>query len=167
MAANRQNPSRDTRSTQRSSRNTPGRDEGRSDNRDQNRASSRTPMAGSPFTDPANSPGQNLTPDSGILDFRDERDYWREQYASRPYYSEQITFEEYEPAYRYGYESYRNHPDHNWDDSMDDLESGWEKFKDKSSLTWEKAKHAIKDAWDRMAGRESGPGHSHDSRSRR
>src|SRR5215212_2823731 len=31
--------------------------------------------------------------------------YWREQYRNRPYYDENTAYDEYAPAYRYGWES--------------------------------------------------------------
>src|SRR5262245_54217835 len=34
-----------------------------------------------------------------------ESAYWRENYASRPYTDRNMAYEDYEPAYRYGWES--------------------------------------------------------------
>src|SRR4051794_28124040 len=35
--------------------------------------------------------------------------YWRENYASRPYYDQGMTYDDYGPAYRYGWESRGQH----------------------------------------------------------
>jgi hypothetical protein len=80
-----------------------------------------------------------------------EETYWRENYASRPYASES-TFEEFSPAYRYGWESYGRHAGRRFDD-VAELEAGWQSAKGKSQMEWSKAKHASRDAWDRIAHR--------------
>ena len=35
-----------------------------------------------------------------------EANYWRDFYAEQPYYSESYSYEDYEPAYRSGWESF-------------------------------------------------------------
>ena len=40
-------------------------------------------------------------------DWNSERDWWRDNYSSRPYASADRGFDMYEPRYRYGYESAR------------------------------------------------------------
>jgi hypothetical protein len=79
-----------------------------------------------------------------------EAEYWRETWPTRPYAERDLSFEDYEPAYRYGWESRSHHPERTWDTGLErDLESGWERAKGRSRLTWERAKLAVKDAWDR------------------
>jgi hypothetical protein len=78
--------------------------------------------------------------------------YWRQNYPTRSYYVEGVLFEEYQPAYRYGYQAAQKHKGKTWEETEADLELDWYRAKDKSSLTWDKAKHAVKDAWDRMVG---------------
>ncbi len=78
--------------------------------------------------------------------------YWRKNYPTRSYYVEGVLFEEYQPAYRYGYQSAQAHKGKTWEQAQADIEANWYKSKDKSNLTWDKAKHAVKDAWDRMMG---------------
>ena len=79
--------------------------------------------------------------------------YWRENYQGRAYVEKGRPYEEYQPAYRYGWESRGKYAGRDWDDKLEsDLERGWEKAKDKSRLTWHQAKHATRDAWDRVSG---------------
>jgi hypothetical protein len=79
-----------------------------------------------------------------------ESAYWRATYGSRPYYEASTPFEEYEPAYRYGWESRAVTPGRTWNEAEPQLESGWETAKFKSQLTWEHARHAARDAWHRF-----------------
>jgi hypothetical protein len=81
--------------------------------------------------------------------------YWRQNYSTRPYYSAGTSYDEYAPAYRYGWESRSRYSGRRFDDAESDLRSGWERFKGKSQLTWEKAKAATRDAWERV---DSGTG---------
>ncbi len=80
-----------------------------------------------------------------------EAEYWRETWPTRPYAGRDLSFEDYEPAYRYGWESRSRQPERAWDAGLEsDLESGWERAKGRSRLTWERAKIGVKDAWDRF-----------------
>lgn len=79
--------------------------------------------------------------------------YWRETYPSRPYYNRDTNYDTYQPAYRYGAESYSRHQGKRFDEVEADLRAGWERTKEKSRLTWERAKDAVRDAYERMANR--------------
>lgn len=79
----------------------------------------------------------------------DEEAYWRENYATRPYASG-ATYDEYAPAYRYGWESRGRYAGKRYEDVEPELERGWEDAKGNSQLTWERAKHATRDAWHRI-----------------
>jgi hypothetical protein len=82
-----------------------------------------------------------------------EDTHWREHHRERPYYEQGTAYEEYQPAYRYGWESRERYPDRDYGQVEPHLESGWEKARDRSRLGWDKARHAVRDAWDRVAGR--------------
>ena len=70
------------------------------------------------------------------------------RFDSVPYRDSDETFEDYQPAYRYGTHSRTRYGDRQWDDSMEnELREGWEKTKGTSRLTWERAKAAVKDAF--------------------
>ncbi|HJQ99506.1 MAG TPA: hypothetical protein VJ826_14420 [Candidatus Polarisedimenticolaceae bacterium] len=78
-----------------------------------------------------------------------EETYWRENYSKQPYASGS-TFDDFGPAYRYGWESYSRYPGRKYHDVENDLERGWENAKGTSKLTWMKAKNAVRDAWHRI-----------------
>ena len=78
----------------------------------------------------------------------EEDAFWRDHYSTRPYSSGR-TYEDLQPAYRYGWESRANSTSA-WDDASDDLERGWDKAKSKSRLAWSDAKEAVRDGWHRV-----------------
>src|SRR5829696_278720 len=76
--------------------------------------------------------------------------YWREQYRKEPYYRSTYEFSDYDPAYRYGYESFTKHKGRAWNEVERDLETGWDRTKGTSRLTWQDAKDAVRAAWHRV-----------------
>jgi len=79
-----------------------------------------------------------------------EETYWRENYATRPYHDRTTSYDEYRPAYQFGWESRARHADRSFDEAEPALRREWESAKDRSRLAWDKAKHATRDAWDRI-----------------
>ena len=77
--------------------------------------------------------------------------YWRENHSSRPYASNGATYDEYQPAYRYGADSYTNYPDKSFDDVEPELGRNWSNARGSSKLEWEHAKPASRDAWHRLS----------------
>ncbi|MBK7405687.1 MAG: hypothetical protein IPJ41_13975 [Phycisphaerales bacterium] len=93
------------------------------------------------------------------LDPTIETKYWKETYGTRPYADKKLGFDHYEPAYRYGWESFGRHgggSGHTFASVESDLRRGWEKAKGKSDLAWDKARLATKDAWDRVESGDHG-----------
>ena len=84
------------------------------------------------------------------FDFEDN--HWRETYNSRPYFEEGTKYEDYQPAYRIGYEAYARygHSGRDYRDIELDLHRDYE-ANQSGSLAWEKAKYAVRDAWDRAS----------------
>jgi Glycine zipper len=80
-----------------------------------------------------------------------EHEYWRQSYASRPYVTSGSTYDEYGPAYQYGWESRGKHAGKDFRDVEDDLARGWDSAKGNSKLKWDSAKPASRDAWDRVS----------------
>ena len=82
----------------------------------------------------------------------DEDAYWRKNFKDRPYTEPSSTYEDYAPAYRYGWESCaRCAPQGGSFDKVEgDLARDWDKSKGRSRLEWDKAKNAARDAWDRV-----------------
>lgn len=81
------------------------------------------------------------------MDPTGEADYWRTEYASRPYYDRAYKYEDYAPAYSYGDELRATSGMTAWDES--NAREGWDKVKAESKLGWDKAKDAVRDAFDR------------------
>lgn len=79
-----------------------------------------------------------------------EREYWSENYRGEPYYREGRSFEDYEGAYRTGYEGYARYGDRTWEEVQADLQRDYEKNRGTSELTWEEASPATRAAWERL-----------------
>jgi hypothetical protein len=76
--------------------------------------------------------------------------YWRGQYMREVYFQNGMTYDDYEPAYRFGHESYRRYSGRKFEDIERDMGGQWDTVKAKSRLAWDHAKHAVRAAWDRM-----------------
>ncbi|MGI0485082.1 hypothetical protein ACN4EK_06570 [Pantanalinema rosaneae CENA516] len=83
--------------------------------------------------------------------YHDQDEYWRQHYATSPYYESGLTYADYQPAYRLGYEAYSRYEGSNrtYDEVEPELRQEYERNYS-SSLGWEKAKYAVRDAWDRV-----------------
>lgn len=103
-----------------------------------------TPQAG-------NQPSRQRPPVSSTL----ESDYWRSNYQHRPYVEPGVSYDEYAPAYQYGWDAYSQNTSRLFEDVEPELRTRWDRDRGSSRLTWEKARHAARDAWDRMAGSAS------------
>ncbi len=78
--------------------------------------------------------------------------YWREHYSNEPYYDRNYSYDDYQPAYRTGYEGYSKYG--NTGKSFDELEPAlrrdYERTAGTSKLTWDNARHATQAAWSRL-----------------
>jgi uncharacterized protein YcfJ len=79
-----------------------------------------------------------------------EDTYWRENYSSRNYVDKGARWDDYQPAYRTGYEGYGRYQGRRFDEVESNLRQDYERNRGRSSLAWEKARHASRDAWDRI-----------------
>jgi hypothetical protein len=79
-----------------------------------------------------------------------EASYWRESYASEPYYNSKYQYDDYAPAYKVGYESRARYAGKTWDQAEGALQNDWERAKGASRMGWEEAKHATRAAWHRV-----------------
>jgi hypothetical protein len=79
-----------------------------------------------------------------------EDTYWRNEFINRPYVAKGSTYETYQPAYRYGWESRVLHGNKPYDEVEPTLESGWHSARGTSSMAWPEAKGAVRDAWHRV-----------------
>ncbi|HEX3356189.1 MAG TPA: hypothetical protein VHS31_04325 [Tepidisphaeraceae bacterium] len=80
-----------------------------------------------------------------------EHAYWRENYFTRPYFHPGTSYEEYGPAYQYGWESFQKYSGKKFEEVEADLGRDWDRAKGKSQLKWDAAKHASRDAWKRTS----------------
>lgn len=87
------------------------------------------------------------------LDPTVEEAYWKENYASRPYVTGGSSYEEYQPAYRVGYEGTNRYDDRDFDEVEHELRAQYETTDAK--LNWDRARDAARDAWDRRERRRS------------
>ncbi len=78
---------------------------------------------------------------------------WRGAFRSRPYCADETTYDDWRPAYRYGFDSAVRHGGRPWDDTLEkELESEWEGYSKRNSLEWgwHRVKDAVRDAWNRI-----------------
>ncbi|HLO48878.1 MAG TPA: hypothetical protein VK211_10730 [Kamptonema sp.] len=82
----------------------------------------------------------------------EEEAYWQENYSTRPYAEAGVAYDNYEPAYRTGYEGYTRYgtAGRSFDEIESDLQNHYETNRGQSNLSWEKAKYAARDAWDKV-----------------
>lgn len=78
-----------------------------------------------------------------------EEAYWRDNYQKRPYHDEEVTYDQYGPAYRYGWEAKQRYPEQQFEDVEPELAEGWQNAQ-YSDLDWQTAKPATRDAWERI-----------------
>jgi len=79
-----------------------------------------------------------------------EHGFWRSEYTVRPYFITGMAYDDYGPAYQYGWESRGRHVGKSFDQAESSLRADWDKFKGKSSLAWEHAREATRDSWNRV-----------------
>lgn len=87
-----------------------------------------------------------------------ERRWWRENFRSRPYVTADGEFDEYEPAWRYGFESAGHHHGREWNEVEPELREGWPHYEHRGRRNprWDEVRESVRDAWDHLRGREHG-----------
>ena len=78
-----------------------------------------------------------------------EDTYWRSNYSTRPYVASGSSYDDYSPAYKYGYERYPKYHGRSFDEVEDEFSQDWDSVRGKSRLAWKDAKHATRDAYER------------------
>ena len=73
--------------------------------------------------------------------------HFEKNYKAAPYYSSDKEWADYQPAYKYGYDTYGEYRGQKFDDVQDTLERNWDTAKAKSRLEWAEAKSAVRDGW--------------------
>jgi hypothetical protein len=80
--------------------------------------------------------------------------YWRETYTTRSYADPKLQYEDYQSAYRIGYEGYDRATNQNFYEAEPKLKREYESNcaqHGRAGLPWETAKHAVKDAWEQAS----------------
>ena len=87
----------------------------------------------------------------------EEAGYWRSNFSNRPYYKKDSKFEDYEPGYRYGWEtaSRPEYQNRRFEEIESDLSTNWNKVRGASKREWNDVKDATRDAYDRVRTRSS------------
>lgn len=75
------------------------------------------------------------------------RAHFEREYKRAPYYVSGSRWEDYEPAYRYGYDTYPHYRGRRLDEVERDLEHGWDRARGESRLAWPEAREAVRDSW--------------------
>lgn len=76
-------------------------------------------------------------------------EHFKNEYKNAPYYSADRDWNDYEPAYRYGYDTYGQYRGQRFEDVEPELQRNWDQTRTqaKSRLEWNDAKHAVRDGW--------------------
>jgi hypothetical protein len=82
-----------------------------------------------------------------------EREYWSKNFKTRPYYRSGKEYSEYEPAYRFGWESAgrKDLAGKKFDEVESELERSWQKTPGAAG-PWTNSREATRDAWSRVRG---------------
>ena len=84
-----------------------------------------------------------------------EHGYWQREFVNRPYILPGLAYEDYAPAYQYGWESQSRYSDKTFEEAEAEVREGWDHAKGSSRLTWDKARSAVRDSWNRMTNQTS------------
>lgn len=80
-----------------------------------------------------------------------EDSYWRKQHAHEPYYEPGLSYDDYAPAYRTGYEGRAKVKGvRSFDEVEQDLEQDYIRNRQGSRLGWDKGRDAARAAWSRV-----------------
>lgn len=74
-------------------------------------------------------------------------DHFRKEYSTTPYYIAGSEWRDYEPAYKYGYDTYSNYRGRPFEEVEPDLERNWSASRANSRLAWNDARGAVRDGW--------------------
>src|SRR5881392_1506068 len=100
-------------------------------------------------TDPKTSGGKS-DQSGGVYPER-EAAYWREQHAKQPY-AKNYAYEEFEHAYRTGYDTFFRYPGKTFDEVEESVAADYEQAKPASALPWDTVRPAASAVFDRLGG---------------
>jgi hypothetical protein len=81
-----------------------------------------------------------------------EEDYWRKNYSSRPYSKSDKKYEDYDPAYRYGWEAAakKEYRGRRFEDVEQELAKGWPAYSNTPNTGWSDVRLVTRDAYERI-----------------
>ncbi|PYJ49155.1 MAG: hypothetical protein DME87_10375 [Verrucomicrobia bacterium] len=89
---------------------------------------------------------------SGVgVDPQKEAAYWLEQHPKQPY-AKNGSYEQFEHAYKTGYNSFFKYRGQNFVDVEDSIALDYERAKPDSALPWDTVRPAVNAVWERMTG---------------
>jgi hypothetical protein len=74
---------------------------------------------------------------------------WSSSYTQEPYYNSDYTYDDYQPAYRTGYEGHDREPGKTFEELEAQLQDDYVSIRGRSRLGWPDARPAVKAAWER------------------
>ena len=76
-------------------------------------------------------------------------EHFEREYRNAPYYSAERDWNDYRPAYRYGYDTYGQYRGQRFEDVEPRLQADWDRARRdaNSRLEWNEARHAVRDGW--------------------
>jgi hypothetical protein len=86
-----------------------------------------------------------------VVDSGGEHAFWRREFINRPYVTHGMPYEQYGPAYQFGWESQSRHKGKTFEEVEPELAREWEDRRGQSRLSWHSANAAAHDAWQRAA----------------
>ncbi len=78
-----------------------------------------------------------------------EHAYWRDRYSNESYFENGYGYDDYGPAYEYGWTSRMGHPGA-FEAAEPTLATAWAERRGTSNLSWDQARPATRAAWDRI-----------------
>ncbi len=88
-----------------------------------------------------------------------EREYWLSVYQDRPYYQDGRSFDQYEPAYRLGWDAIEHDRTQSWEEYEKQAKQKWESIETWENeggappMGWDEAKLAVRDSYERSRSR--------------
>ena len=73
--------------------------------------------------------------------------HFENSYMNAPNYVSGSEWKDYQPAYKYGYDTYGQYQGQRFEDVEPHLERDWNEAKSDSRLAWTDAKGAVRDGW--------------------
>ena len=86
----------------------------------------------------------------GVMDTFEDN-WWRDNYAGLEGLQADRGYDHYQPAFRYGWQSYDAHRGKTWNDVEPHLASGWDAYRGDTNAKWDDAKRAVRHAFERAA----------------